>query len=150
MQQLSPLLAVLLQSCPTDLLAGQDGDQRDIISQVVVDQSSQDDPQFSHRKEFQSLDTSRQDSFMGLVGREIQKSGDVFPVEVFVVQFFQIVHECVENLFSLRCYQQFCHCLMAAHLSTSIRNDVIDEIGFRIFFEAGSSSSFFLLFLGMN
>lgn len=115
-----------------------------------MDEPPQDDPQFGYRKELQSLDTSRQDSFMRLVGREIQKSGYIFSVEVLMVQFFQIVHEGVKNLFPLRRYQQFGHGLMTAHFCTNIRNDVIDEIGLRIFFEAGSSFSFFPLFLDGN
>jgi hypothetical protein len=133
-QQLSPLLTVLLQSHPTDLLAGQDGNQRDIVSQVVVDEPPQDNPQFGHRQGLKPLDTPRQDSLMGLVGREIQKSSDIFPVEVLMVQFFQIAHEGVEDLFSLGRYQQFGHSLMAAHFCTNIRNDVVDEIGLGIFF----------------
>lgn len=84
---------------------------------------------------------------MRLVRHEIQKSSDIFPVEVFMVQFFQIVHEGVENFFSLRCYQQFHDGFMTPHLCTNIRNHVIDEISFGIFFKTGSSFFFFSLFL---
>jgi hypothetical protein len=87
---------------------------------------------------------------MGLVGREIQKSCHIFSVEVFVVQFFQIVHKGIENLFSLGLYQQLSDGFMTPHFCTNIRNNVIDKISLSIFFKTGFSFSFFSLFLSGN